>query len=161
MLTKRLVIRGFIVYDFAAHFADFIRDMSKWVREGRIKYREDVAVGNEVAGNIDHLEYDADGALTIRAIVTRELARRCNAFSIACSVIDYEIVNADCRDFYGLIKQATLDEVSLTDVPANPQCIVRHRYDVCAQAQFYEHMQQFVGGLSRMVTLLQTTGVRA
>jgi NADPH-dependent curcumin reductase CurA len=49
VLTKRLTIRGFIVTDFAAHFGDFIRDMPQWVKEGRIKYREDVADGLENA----------------------------------------------------------------------------------------------------------------
>ena len=49
VLTKRLLIRGFIVSDFAAHFNDFIRDMPQWVKEGRIKYREDVADGLENA----------------------------------------------------------------------------------------------------------------
>jgi NADPH-dependent curcumin reductase CurA len=49
VLTKRLTIRGFIVTDFAAHYNDFIRDMPQWVKEGRIKYREDVAVGLENA----------------------------------------------------------------------------------------------------------------
>jgi NADPH-dependent curcumin reductase CurA len=44
-LTKRLTIRGFIVSDFAARHADFLRDMAGWVREGRIKYREDVVEG--------------------------------------------------------------------------------------------------------------------
>jgi NADPH-dependent curcumin reductase CurA len=45
VLTKRLTIRGFIVSDFAAHYNDFIRDMPQWVKEVRIKYREDVAEG--------------------------------------------------------------------------------------------------------------------
>ncbi len=45
VLTKRLLIRGFIVTDFAARFEDFIRDVSQWVREGRIKYREDIVEG--------------------------------------------------------------------------------------------------------------------
>jgi NADPH-dependent curcumin reductase CurA len=49
VLTKRLTIRGFIVTDFAAHFNDFIRDMPQWVKEGRIKYREDIAEGLENA----------------------------------------------------------------------------------------------------------------
>jgi NADPH-dependent curcumin reductase len=44
-LTKRLTIRGFIVFDFAARHNDFLRDMAGWVREGRIKYREDVVDG--------------------------------------------------------------------------------------------------------------------
>lgn len=45
VLTKRLLIRGFIVTDFAARFEDFIRDVSQWVKEGRIKYREDIVEG--------------------------------------------------------------------------------------------------------------------
>jgi NADPH-dependent curcumin reductase CurA len=49
ILTKRLTLRGFIVSDFAARHADFLRDVSEWVREGRIKYREDVVDGLEKA----------------------------------------------------------------------------------------------------------------
>ena len=49
VLTKRLTIRGFIVTDFAARFNDFIRDMPQWIKEGRIKYREDIAEGLENA----------------------------------------------------------------------------------------------------------------
>jgi NADPH-dependent curcumin reductase CurA len=49
VLTKRLTIRGFIVTDFAAKFPDFIRDMPQWIKEGRIKYREDIADGLENA----------------------------------------------------------------------------------------------------------------
>ena len=49
VLTKRLTIRGFIVTDFAAKFPDFIRDMPQWIKEGRIKYREDIAEGLENA----------------------------------------------------------------------------------------------------------------
>jgi hypothetical protein len=49
VLTKRLTIRGFIVSDFAARHGDFLRDMSGWVREGKIRYRESVTVGLETA----------------------------------------------------------------------------------------------------------------
>jgi NADPH-dependent curcumin reductase len=45
VLTKRLTIRGFIVRDFAAREADFLRDMSQWVREGKVKHREFVTEG--------------------------------------------------------------------------------------------------------------------
>jgi NADPH-dependent curcumin reductase CurA len=48
-LTKRLTIRGFIVSDFAAKEPDFLRDVSAWLREGRIKYREHVIEGLENA----------------------------------------------------------------------------------------------------------------
>ena len=49
VLTKRLTIRGFIVSDFAARQADFLRDMSGWVREGKMKYKEFVTEGLESA----------------------------------------------------------------------------------------------------------------
>jgi NADPH-dependent curcumin reductase len=45
VLTKRLTFRGFIVTDFAARHADFLRDMSQWVREGKVKYKEFVTDG--------------------------------------------------------------------------------------------------------------------
>src|SRR4030081_1734411 len=40
ILTKRLTIRGFIVSDFVGHQAHFLRDMSQWVREGKVKHKE-------------------------------------------------------------------------------------------------------------------------
>src|SRR5262249_49682370 len=49
VLTKRLTIRGFIVTDFWGHFGDFIREMPQWIKEGKIKYREDIAEGLENA----------------------------------------------------------------------------------------------------------------
>jgi hypothetical protein len=45
VLTKRLLIRGFIVSDFAKRQPDFLRDMSTWLREGKIKHREFVTEG--------------------------------------------------------------------------------------------------------------------
>jgi NADPH-dependent curcumin reductase len=49
VLTKRLNIRGFIVSDFAARHGDFLKDMSTWVRDGRVKYKEFVTEGLENA----------------------------------------------------------------------------------------------------------------
>jgi NADPH-dependent curcumin reductase len=45
VLRKRLMLRGFIVSDFAAKQGDFLREAGEWVRTGRLKYREDVADG--------------------------------------------------------------------------------------------------------------------
>ena len=45
VLMKRLNFRGFIVSDFAAMHGDFLRDMSQWIREGKVKYREFVTEG--------------------------------------------------------------------------------------------------------------------
>ena len=49
VLRKRLTLRGFIVWDFAAKQADFLGDAGEWVRTGRLKYREDVVEGLEKA----------------------------------------------------------------------------------------------------------------
>ncbi len=48
-LTKRLTFRGFIVSDFASRHGDFLRDMSGWVRDGQVKYKEFVTEGLESA----------------------------------------------------------------------------------------------------------------
>ncbi len=49
VLRKRLLLRGFIVSDFATKQGDFLREASEWVRTGRLKYREDVVDGLERA----------------------------------------------------------------------------------------------------------------
>jgi len=49
VLRKRLSVRGFIVSDHADRLDAFLHDMSAWVREGRVKYREDVVDGLEHA----------------------------------------------------------------------------------------------------------------
>ena len=49
ILTKRLTFRGFIVSDFASRHGDFLHDMSGWVREGKVKYKEFVTEGLESA----------------------------------------------------------------------------------------------------------------
>jgi NADPH-dependent curcumin reductase CurA len=50
ILTQRILMRGFINYDFAREYhADFLRDVEKWVSEGRIKYRETIVDGLENA----------------------------------------------------------------------------------------------------------------
>jgi NADPH-dependent curcumin reductase CurA len=49
VLRKRLLLRGFIVSDFAKKQGDFLRDVGEWVSNGRIKYREDIVDGLENA----------------------------------------------------------------------------------------------------------------
>ena len=49
VLTKRLTLRGFIVWDFAALQDDFLRDVGGWLRAGRVQGREDVVEGLENA----------------------------------------------------------------------------------------------------------------
>jgi NADPH-dependent curcumin reductase CurA len=49
LLVKRAMIRGFIVSDHPDRFPAFQRDCAAWIRDGRIKYREDVVAGLEHA----------------------------------------------------------------------------------------------------------------
>ncbi len=49
ILSKRLTVRGLLVTDFATMHGDFLRDMSGWVKDGRVKYREDIVEGFENA----------------------------------------------------------------------------------------------------------------
>ena len=49
ILTKRLRVQGFIVYDFAEQMRDFLREVGSWVREGKLKYKEDIVEGLENA----------------------------------------------------------------------------------------------------------------
>ena len=49
ILTRHLTVRGFIQHDFIALYPEFVREMGHWLRDGRIRYREDVVEGLENA----------------------------------------------------------------------------------------------------------------
>ncbi|MEO7351473.1 MAG: zinc-binding dehydrogenase, partial [Marmoricola sp.] len=50
ILSQSLTIRGFIQGEFTkSHGRDFVRDMSAWVADGSVRYREDVVEGLEAA----------------------------------------------------------------------------------------------------------------
>jgi NADPH-dependent curcumin reductase CurA len=49
VLTRRLTIQGFIIFDHQHRWKSFYDDMSGWVRDGRVKYREDFVEGLESA----------------------------------------------------------------------------------------------------------------
>jgi NADPH-dependent curcumin reductase len=73
VLSKRLTIRGFLVFDFAPRIDEFLRDMSAWLREGRIKYREDIVEGLENApqGLIGLLRGENFGKRIVRVAAER------------------------------------------------------------------------------------------
>jgi NADPH-dependent curcumin reductase CurA len=68
ILTKSLTLRGFINYDFAEYFPDFIREIGPLVNNGKIKYREDIVDGFEhtVSAFIGMLDGRNFGKLLIR-----------------------------------------------------------------------------------------------
>ena len=45
LLFNRALVKGFIVSDHMARMGDFLKDCGGWLRDGRLKYREDVVVG--------------------------------------------------------------------------------------------------------------------
>lgn len=50
VLTKSLLIRGFIQTEFAERLTpQFLEDMSGWLKEGKVRYREDIRPGLEKA----------------------------------------------------------------------------------------------------------------
>ncbi len=49
LLVNRALIQGMIIFDHFDRMPDFLRDMSQWLREGRVHYREDIIQGLENA----------------------------------------------------------------------------------------------------------------
>lgn len=68
ILTRSLTLRGFIVSEFAAEAETFQAEMSRWLAEGRIRWREDVSDGIEsmVPAFIDMLEGRNFGKTLVR-----------------------------------------------------------------------------------------------
>jgi hypothetical protein len=68
LLINRAMIKGFIVSDHMDRLGDFLRDCTRWVQEGRLKYREDLVEGLESApaALIGLLEGQNFGKLLVR-----------------------------------------------------------------------------------------------
>jgi NADPH-dependent curcumin reductase CurA len=49
LLFNRVLLKGFIVSDHLSRLGEFLKDCGGWLREGRLKHREDVVVGLEKA----------------------------------------------------------------------------------------------------------------
>jgi len=49
VLVNRVTIRGFIVSDHVDRLPAFLADTAGWLREGRLKYREDIVEGLDQA----------------------------------------------------------------------------------------------------------------
>ena len=68
ILTRRLTVRGFIIFDHHHRIPDFTRDVSRWLRDGRIVYREDVVDGidNAVEAFLGLLRGENFGKLVVK-----------------------------------------------------------------------------------------------
>lgn len=49
ILVNRLRVQGFIIFDFAKRYDEGLKAMAQWIRDAKIKYREDVMDGFENA----------------------------------------------------------------------------------------------------------------
>ena len=49
ILVKRLTFRGFIVWDYASQEKEALTELAKWIKEGKLHYREDIVDGLENA----------------------------------------------------------------------------------------------------------------
>jgi len=69
ILTKRIRMQGFIIFDdYGTRYGEFLAQMSRWLDEGKIKFREDVVDGLENAPQafIGLLEGKNFGKLMVR-----------------------------------------------------------------------------------------------
>lgn len=131
----------------------FENNSMTWSTMPKLLFKHDA---DQVAGTIDDLHWDAKG-LKITATVDHQQARTMNAFSVAVSIHQYQIINPNSPQFYASITKATLDEVSLVTTPANQFAIVTSRWPVPASNKFYDLMMAKVAVLQRLVPLLRPT----
>jgi NADPH-dependent curcumin reductase CurA len=47
IVTKRLRMQGYIIFDHLERFGDFAREVGPWVRDGKVQYRESIVDGIE------------------------------------------------------------------------------------------------------------------
>ena len=45
VLVNRVRIQGFLVFDFAARYKEALAQLAEWLRQGRLRYREDIVEG--------------------------------------------------------------------------------------------------------------------
>ena len=67
-LQRRITLRGFIQFDFMHLYPEFLRELGTWLREGRMRYREDFVDGLENApqGLVGMLRGDNFGKRIVR-----------------------------------------------------------------------------------------------
>ena len=87
---------------------------------------------DKVAGKLLSLDYRPDGRLLVRAQVDDPEARNMPAFSVAATVIEFEVRDEASACFHFVIRKAVLDHVAITDRPANAFALVTSRRDVTA-----------------------------
>ena len=109
---------------------------------------------SEPAATIDELSYDHHGQLKIRAQVDQPLARRCNAFSVAAKVNRYTLHNENSPDYFAVIEEGELIEISLTAMPSNSAAQVLHRYRALPVSAYLKTLGEQTTRMIRGVSLV-------
>ena len=67
-LVKQARAEGFLVFQFADRYPQGIAQMAQWLKEGKLKYREDIVNGfeNTVRAFIGLLKGDNTGKMLVR-----------------------------------------------------------------------------------------------
>jgi Caudovirus prohead serine protease len=93
---------------------------------------------SKIVGVVNSLDYDDVG---LRASVTvadgRSAAALAPAFSFAASIADFAVVDADTPRYRAEVRAGWINEVSLTDNPANLAALVVERHQVSAYGQVF------------------------
>ena len=97
----------------------------KWSRNVELRYKH-----RELAGKVLDLSYTKEGEVKIECEATHSLARRSPSFSVCATIKKWELIDGNTKNFYALISEAVIDEVSCTSSPGNPNCKVLSRSPV-------------------------------
>jgi hypothetical protein len=98
---------------------------------------------------VNELSFSPCGDLLCRCTVHDEVARRANAFSVAATVGAWTVRDADRPGYVVEIGQATIDEISFTDFPACPACIVQFRERASPHVELCDILIAHLDSLSR------------
>ncbi len=68
LLVKRALIKGFLVGDYQDRYENFVKEVSQWIRDGKLQYKEDIVRGLENAPEafMNQLKGDNFGKLIVQ-----------------------------------------------------------------------------------------------
>lgn len=111
---------------------------------------------SKIAGKLLAVDYDAGGRLFVRARVDDPEARCMGGFSIAATVVESEVRDEDSpTGFHFVITRATVDEISLTPIPANACALVTSRRDVGPIDDRHDEVMASLGRFGKGLEQLQ------
>jgi hypothetical protein len=99
-----------------------------------------------------------DGRLATTVTTDHDMALRCGAFSVAATIHDYTIRDAeDPRRYRAEVRSASLTEIVLTCRPCKPHALVMHRVPQCPVVEDYnqiaarlQHIITSIGAMSHV-----------